>query len=156
MSIPTNKICSKCNQDKLASEYTLVTDKRGKKAPYLFNMCKACKTQYQKKYQQKYNSQYAKQYRQKSSDKCKAWAQKSYQARKEKWINFMKQHKCADCGHDDYRVLQWHHIDPKTKSFTIGAYARQKPWDTLMKEVKKCKCLCAYCHIILHYEEDNK
>lgn len=152
MSIPENKICSRCGINKPSSDYTIINDKRGK-IPYLFNQCKKCKSEYQKSYQKKYDSEYAKKYRQNNQDKIKQWDRAGYEKRKKRWENFMKTQKCSRCGISDHRVLQWHHIDPSTKTMTIGAQARQGKWDQIMEEVKKCICVCANCHFILHAEE---
>lgn len=42
-----------------------------------------------------------------------------------------------------------HHIDPKSKSFTIS-HARSKSWEAIKEEADKCPLLCANCHRILH------
>jgi 5-methylcytosine-specific restriction endonuclease McrA len=57
---------------------------------------------------------------------------------------------CQVCGYDYYDgALDFHHIDPKTKSFSIGKNI-SKPWKELRTEVMKCALLCANCHRELH------
>lgn len=62
--------------------------------------------------------------------------------------------KCLDCGlkHDGKNgvVFQFHHTDPKTKSFDIGAKFTVYSWDRLVEECKKCVLICANCHKIRH------
>lgn len=52
------------------------------------------------------------------------------------------------CEHCDYRdpiVLQFHHINPKDKSFTISKISRTLI--DILRETEKCMVLCANCHI---------
>lgn len=56
---------------------------------------------------------------------------------------------CKHCGYSKIpQALQFHHVDPKKKDFTISG----KSWkyDKLLKEAKKCLLLCANCHIEEH------
>lgn len=58
--------------------------------------------------------------------------------------------KCSKCGYDDNkRVLNFHHVDPSTKSFGISSKLGMK-LDTLRVEAAKCILLCANCHAIEH------
>ncbi len=55
---------------------------------------------------------------------------------------------CADCGDHDPVVLDFHHRDPSTKVFSLGAGGQ---WLTLgrkrlTEEMVKCDVLCANCH----------
>lgn len=52
--------------------------------------------------------------------------------------------KCVLCGATD--MLQFDHIDRKTKSFNIGM-GITKSWDKLLVEITKCQLLCRTCHI---------
>lgn len=53
---------------------------------------------------------------------------------------------CAICGYNKcFRALQFHHIDPSTKSFGIGKTSRSLK--QLREEATKCVLLCANCHI---------
>lgn len=60
-------------------------------------------------------------------------------------------HPCEKCGESRLYLIQFHHIDPTTKSFCIGAAAEAKKTEELEKEVKKCVCLCSNCHDEFHY-----
>jgi hypothetical protein len=153
MSIPETKVCAKCKIEKLANEYSIVKIKRGKYNPHLNSRCKLCRAEDQKKHRKPYDPNYALPWKAKNPDKVKQYQSQTYQKRKQRWEDFMKQQKCSKCGISDYRVLQWHHIDPSTKTMTIGANARQGKWNEVMEEVKKCICVCANCHFIIHAEE---
>ena len=53
---------------------------------------------------------------------------------------------CQECG---YRkcpaALEFHHIDPKIKSFSISS-GKTRSWDKIKIELDKCILLCSNCH----------
>ena len=55
---------------------------------------------------------------------------------------------CRACNSNDSTVIQWHHVEPNTKSLDIWrtAWAEDKFWD----EILKCIPLCANCHVKIH------
>lgn len=57
--------------------------------------------------------------------------------------------QCTSCGYNRcLPALHFHHIDPFTKKFQLGT-ARHRSLKALEAEAKKCKLLCANCHIEL-------
>jgi hypothetical protein len=88
--------------------------------------------------------------------KCRDCYRATKQALIEKhyrWISEYKQNcGCSRCGITDPRVLDFHHRDEKTKSFSIGLVRREVGSEKLKKEIKKCIVVCANCHRILHDE----
>lgn len=81
------------------------------------------------------------------------WKAKDRARRKafnEKW-----KRPCEKCGENRLYLIQFHHIDPSTKSFCIGANVSSKKENILEKEVKKCVCLCSNCHDEFHYFYGN-
>ena len=55
--------------------------------------------------------------------------------------------KCYICGYDKcVAALEFHHIDPKTKSFSISGNGFTHSWDKIKQELDKCVLLCANCH----------
>lgn len=58
--------------------------------------------------------------------------------------------KCCICGYDKCNsALEFHHLDPNEKDFTLGAntnisFARAN------EEIKKCILVCANCHREIH------
>ena len=59
-----------------------------------------------------------------------------------------------DCGCADIRVLEFDHIDPSKKKFTISRKISDGvALATLQKEVLKCEVRCANCHRIRTKEE---
>lgn len=60
--------------------------------------------------------------------------------------------KCEKCGYDKCPgALQFHHLNPSTKSFGISTSGTTKSWKRIMEELNKCIMLCANCHAEVHY-----
>lgn len=58
--------------------------------------------------------------------------------------------KCQCCGYNKcISALEFHHINPSEKDFTIGQNTN-KAWDLVKKEIKKCLLVCANCHREIH------
>lgn len=59
---------------------------------------------------------------------------------------------CAKCGESRVWVIQFHHVDPAKKEFTIATgHGMHKSKEDVIQESKKCVCLCANCHKEFHY-----
>ncbi len=55
--------------------------------------------------------------------------------------------KCQLCGYDRYLgALQFHHLDPATKSFSLSRRGCTRAFAELQAEAAKCALLCANCH----------
>lgn len=55
--------------------------------------------------------------------------------------------KCEICGFKGLPAsFDFHHIDPKTKSYSISNDPHTRSWDKLKLELDKCQLLCANCH----------
>ncbi len=66
-----------------------------------------------------------------------------------KWINEYKlQRGCVRCGYKEHpAALDFHHVAPETKSFTICTRLGSERGN-LLAEMEKCEVLCANCHRI--------
>lgn len=54
---------------------------------------------------------------------------------------------CVICGYAKHPgVLDFHHIDPLTKSFGISSGGFSRAWSSIEVELKKCVLVCANCH----------
>lgn len=68
-------------------------------------------------------------------------------------VNFKKKcleykgQKCVECGYSKYYgALEFHHIDPRKKDFSISQM-KSYSFDNIVKEeLDKCVLLCANCH----------
>jgi transposase len=55
--------------------------------------------------------------------------------------------RCVLCGYDRHvGALQFHHLDPATKSFGLGVRGVARSLERCREEARKCVLLCANCH----------
>lgn len=66
----------------------------------------------------------------------------------------MKRVGCAVCTEDDIACLDYHHIDPEEKSFSMSCRVKRRILRTLLRESAKCVVLCSNCHRKHHYYGD--
>lgn len=100
--------------------------------------------------------------------KHKEWSHNHYEATKETtkirikaqkvknkkiWDAFKATLKCAVCGENHPAVLDFHHVNPEDKEYSISTLVSNKSFTKAMKEVEKCIVLCANHHRIVHYDE---
>src|SRR3990167_6051235 len=82
--------------------------------------------------------------------------QKSYQRQKRRrtelraWLRSMKR-VCCRCGFSNVVGLVFHHVDARTKCFTIGD-ATNSGWsrERILAEIAKCETVCLNCHAVEH------
>lgn len=90
---------------------------------------------------------------------CKACVREKekqrYKNHKQELNNYKIEHSCAKCGCNKFYVIDFHHIDPSIKDFTIASNPR-KSMKSLIKELEKCIPLCSNCHREFHYLEREK
>jgi hypothetical protein len=54
---------------------------------------------------------------------------------------------CVVCGYDRYvGALQFHHVDPATKAFSISQSGASRALARTREEAEKCALVCANCH----------
>ena len=84
----------------------------------------------------------------KQSDGVKKWRQVT----KQRLIDAFGG-KCSVCGYDKCNeALEFHHIEPTEKEFSFcNVMAKPQSWDKIVKEIRKCVCLCSNCHREIHY-----
>ncbi len=73
--------------------------------------------------------------------------------RNREYLNKVKlESGCSECGYNAHpAALSFHHIDPTTKSFTIGD-SSGRSLKRLIVEIAKCIILCENCHRTLAHE----
>jgi hypothetical protein len=80
-----------------------------------------------------------------------------FRDRRRKLKKMLVEHKggcCSQCGYNkSMAALDFHHLDPNEKEFSIGR-AYTKTLDSTLKELDKCIILCSNCHRELHEQED--
>lgn len=133
--------CKKCNCEKPLEDFNL----RDKEKQIPTTYCKQCNKEKVKAWRKT----------EKGSKKWKEY-QKDKVQRVRKWLQDQKALGCERCGDSRYYVIDFHHIDPSTKKFTIGSGYANSNFKQTREEVAKCRRLCANCHREEHYINNQK
>ena len=72
---------------------------------------------------------------------------KSRPSRKHWYYSILMTHSCVDCGESHPVTLQFDHVNPSEKLFTIAdgvhnGYSKKR----ILEEMAKCQVRCANCH----------
>lgn len=135
-----NKKCCDCKQIKELTEFY---KDRSRKDGYACR-CKPCSRKQRRELTHKY------------PDKYKAINAKNYQARQQ-LIESQRNKPCMDCGFYHPGCMQFHHRNPKEKSFKVtDTRYYHVSVDILLTEIAKCDVICANCHCIRHYNMKGK
>lgn len=138
------KKCSRCGIEKDVSEFS----PHARYADGLNCWCKSCVREYAKiTYTNKkdYYKTYGKDHELEHRRHNRTW-----HMNKRMRIEYRKT-DCAKCGEQRRYVIDFHHIDPSIKKFSISTMALKYSGDILDNEIKKCVCLCRNCHKEFHY-----
>jgi hypothetical protein len=61
--------------------------------------------------------------------------------------DYLASHPCVDCGETDVTVLQFDHVDPRSKTDEVSSLVRRRSsWDVILAEIQKCDVRCGNCH----------
>lgn len=143
------KLCKECNMTKPFDEFY----KNARASDGLNRLCKPCVSRYRKDRRaarkaaglphENYAWQHA------NMDKHVENRAKRRRARRQ-WLRSLKEGRpCTDCGGIfDPVAMDWDHINPSNKSFTImkdlvGGLQRK---EVVLAEIAKCELVCANCH----------
>ncbi len=75
----------------------------------------------------------------------------------ETWFRGYKETlSCEICGENYPACLDFHHIDPSRKKFSVSAKRDRPSLKQLQEEIAKCQVLCANCHRKEHYGQREK
>lgn len=133
------KRCRVCKENKSLDCFSINKTKKSG----INDECKACQKKYFKEYYKKNKDKHIQTVLSYSIERRVFLARKKIQS------------GCVRCGYNDHpSALQFHHIDPNTKCFTIGS-GNGRTFEELTTEIKKCEVLCANCHFIEHLKFDN-
>ncbi len=68
-----------------------------------------------------------------------------------------KSNQCEACKQQyELCVYDFHHLDPAQKDFSLSGHRiRQHSWKDIVKEIDKCRLLCANCHRLEHWALTN-
>lgn len=72
-----------------------------------------------------------------------------YRRRKLKAMAFLG-NQCELCGlkynDENAPIFEFDHLNPTEKQFTVSRMMNILPWEKVIKELEKCRLLCANCH----------
>ena len=99
--------------------------------------------------QKEYSAKYYAQNKEKTINRVKAINRRN----KVKWNEFKASLSCIVCGFSHPAVIDFHHVDPETKTDNVHRLVQRGRYAAAYEEIKKCATLCANCHRIHHYNE---
>lgn len=68
-----------------------------------------------------------------------------------KWALDYKGNQCQCCGYNFcVEALDFHHLDPKEKDFSISDRNIKLDWENIKQELDKCILVCSNCHREIH------
>jgi hypothetical protein len=120
-----NKVCPRCKETKLLDGF----GRHSHTKDGLRSHCKMCHFQANKK-------------------RAKLVRKKRYRL-----VNRIKTKAgCLQCGDKRHFVLDYHHMDPRTKSYDISEMVKRlHAVEKIKQEIAKCILLCSNCHREAHY-----
>ena len=85
-------------------------------------------------------------------DCWKKFYQKNFIKKKNQADEIRKKKKsCELCGYRKWHpCLEWHHIEPKDKKFSINYIPKRRSSYEVDAEIAKCVVLCCNCHNEIH------
>lgn len=133
----TIKRCTKCGENKSLDKFAFKN-----KAKNIFNgHCKECQNIMGREYYYKNLKKYY--------DK-----NKKRQLFISQYLKDIKNNSsCEKCGENHPACLDFHHINPKNKLYTISTMVTNS-LNKVKEEIAKCIIICSNCHRKLHYNEN--
>ena len=140
-SIPTGdsnftfmiKVCNTCHQEKNITDFRKDKSQRDGYT----DRCKPCRRLYDKANYCKYRAS------------ATIRNTNRYHTSKNEIIKYKESRGCLVCKETDHVCLEFHHLDPNKKDFTIGEQVMRN-WKTILPEIEKCVVLCSNCHRKFH------
>lgn len=135
------KICTLCKTEREDSAFRWIKPKDRK--PHLHSWCNTCQVSYNKAQRHKNPALY--------NEKAR---ERRY-SRKQRAIHY-KGGVCEDCREVVHpAAFDFHHTDPTQKDRDPGLMLSCSD-ETLFAELDKCILLCANCHRIRHFNDDEQ
>ena len=127
------KLCPKCNLELQMSSFTV--RKNGRVSSY----CKPCMSLYCRDH-------YAR--NAKAHNARRRLARRRYRIRNRAYVvEHLRTHPCVDCSEADPTVLEFDHVDPDLKQYTMALLSRTvHSLEKLKREMAKCVVRCVNCH----------
>jgi 5-methylcytosine-specific restriction endonuclease McrA len=131
--------CNKCGLEKLVNEFFVRNTRTGK----LHSECKDC----YKVHRQTYYQAHYKKYRDSYLKRANVRREKLKTEFHTNMLAYLSDKSCVICGENDQRVLEFDHIEPAEKKFSISQAVKLGfAWEEVKLEIAKCQVLCSNCH----------
>lgn len=129
------KVCTKCIQEQPLENFRFRNKKKGIRTCW----CKSCFSIHERTKWADSSSQ------RKQNHRAQAYL-RELRNRKFVWA-YLHEHSCVTCGEGDPIVLEFDHIDKKTKTRNISDFIRSS-WSIkrIQQEMAKCQVMCGNCH----------
>jgi hypothetical protein len=129
------KTCGQCGRTRLIEDFAFRNQARGTRQ----SICAECFGEYRRAHYSKNKAQYIT--RNNRNIRIRATVLN-------RWLfEYLLDHPCVDCGEVDPVVLEFDHLDPRTKRMDVSVMAqRGYPLRSLEAEVAKCVVRCANDH----------
>jgi hypothetical protein len=86
----------------------------------------------------------------------KSIAKKKREKRQE-WMDYKASQKCSHCGTQHPAIIDFHHVIRDKAKQSVNKLVNNGRWAAAKREAEtKCIPLCANCHRILHWGEEQK
>jgi len=129
------KKCNFCEKTYNISEFNWKIKRLNKKA----NKCKQCTNEYSRKHYAEHGHKYR--------ESNKVNTERYKKAGRKLVYEFKLSNPCTSCSESNPVVLEFHHLDPKTKRNDVSNMATHGySIESIEKEIEKCIILCANCH----------
>lgn len=140
-----HKVCRKCHKQANTTDFPKDrTRPSGRK-----DVCKECHTATARRWREENPDKYEKQLEDARRKKARRKPGPSYADKRALLDEYKRIRGCFFCGEREAVCLDFHHREPKHKSFTIGQHFHRS-LDALFAEISKCEVVCANCHRKLH------
>lgn len=126
--------CSRCGQLKAITEFPFRDLRTGARNHY----CRPCQAAYRRQHYQRNRPDYIQRAMQEMRMKREDGLIRLHE--------YLRAHPCADCGQTDITVLEFDHVDPRTKAIDVGTMVGRRSWSTVRAEIDRCLVRCANCH----------
>jgi hypothetical protein len=96
---------------------------------------------------------YAAKHYKRNTEEIKATTKEKRSSQRKEWRAYKATLYCTKCGFNHSAALDFHHVDPSTKTDSVNKLVTDGRYKAALEEVKKCVVLCANCHRIHHHDE---
>jgi len=139
------KVCIACGISKPLTDFY----KRKDSIDGHGNTCKVCRNAYQKQWAIDHpvsRKKHTKTYLTTHPERCGNVIAKQHR----QWIdNYKRQRCCMICGEKEIVCLDFHHLNPEDKDYSIGNLVVFSI-ERIIQEIAKCILVCKNCHAKIH------